>query len=480
MRLRPTYLLLGLGLALTACDKGELLSNKAPDTTISISEINLVGEDRLRSEVRLRWSGSDVDGWVSSYELSFDGANWDAVTTQDSTFNFELSAGSDTSDINFYVRAIDNDGLADPTPAYLKVPIRNTAPTALFDTIQTPPDTAFLALTLVFDVADLDGAANIDSIYLKANNGSWIALDKDISLLTLMPVDPTATGPVKADLYKGADAVSVNAQLDDYRPGADNVFYLRARDIADSDSDIDTSKVVYVTRKTSDLLVVDAHPGGSNPSPESVLMPALAAIFPAVDVMDLRANAGSNVPRFWTPTFKFTLSAYDKVFWYADGSDVAIDLLEAAAGAIQSYLLNQGGKILINTSFPNTYTNESVIQEFTPVDSISKSAGTPRLPIDSLLVPDAVHGTGYDSLEASTFVGRATPFYVKGNAEVIYAADLAITGGWVGPRTVAARLTNGAGNTNVVFISVQLHQVNGRPAALEGFLNEVLVNEFNW
>jgi hypothetical protein len=480
MRLRPTYLLFGLGLALTACDKGELLDNKAPETTISISEINLTGDDRLRSEVRLRWSGEDVDGWVTNYELSLDGSNWDAVTVQDSTFNFELSPGSDTTDINFYVRAIDNDGLADPTPAYLKVPIRNSAPTAIFDSIQTPPDTGYLAVTLVLDVADLDGEDNLDSIYLKANNGSWIALPKDVSIVTLMPTDPSATGPVTADVYKGGDAQLVNAQLDDYRPGADNIFYLRARDIADSDSPVDTSKVVFITRKTSDLLVIDAHPGGTSPTPEQVIFPALASSFATVDVMDLRSNGGANEPRFWTPTFKFTLSAYDKVFWYADGSDIAIDLLENAAGAIQDYLLNQSGKILINTSFPNTYTNESVIQEFTPVDSISTSVGTPRLPTGSLCVPDAANGTAYDSLEASVFVGRATPFYVKSNAEVLYSANLTITGGWVGPNTVAARLTNGAGNTNVVFLSVQLQQLNGRPAALEGFLNEVLVNEFNW
>lgn len=478
MRLRPTYLLLGLGLALTACDKGDLLENKAPDTTISISEINLVGEDRLRSEVRMRWSGSDVDGWVTSYELSLDGATWEAVTVQDSTFNFELTPGSDTTDINFYVRSIDNDGLVDPTPAYLKVPIRNSAPTAIFDTIQTLPDTAFIALTLVLDVDDLDGAENIDSIYLKANNGSWIALPKDVSILTLMPTDPAASGPVTANVYKGADAQSVGVQLDGFLPGADNVFYLRARDIADAFSPTDTSELVFITRKTSELLVIDAHPGGSNPTPEEVIFPALSASFAAFDVMDMRTNAGANVPRFWTPTFKFTISAYDKLFWYSDGSAVGIELLEDAAGAIQSYLSNNG-KLLLNTSFPGVdYSNSSAIHEFTPIDTVYLATPFARIPTGNLLVPNAATGSGYDSLEASAFVGRAYPFTMKSNAEAIYSANF--TPAVNAPTTVAARLTNGAGNTNVVFISVPLVQLNGRPAALEGFLNEVLVNEFNW
>ena len=132
MRRPITYLLLGLLLTLTACDKGELLENKAPDTRISVSEINLTGEDRLRSEVTLHWFGADEDGWITGYELSLDGTNWSPVTKQDSTFSFELTLGSDTTDIDFYVRAVDNDDAVDPTPAYLRVPIRNSPPTAIF------------------------------------------------------------------------------------------------------------------------------------------------------------------------------------------------------------------------------------------------------------------------------------------------------------------------------------------------------------
>jgi hypothetical protein len=478
MKLRPTYLLLGLGLALTACDKGELLDNKAPNTTISISEINLTGENRLRSEVRLRWSGEDADGWVTGYELSFDGSVWQAVTVQDSTFNFDLALGTDTTDINFYVRAIDNDNLADPTPAYLKVPIRNSAPTALFDTVQTLPDTAFIALTMVVDVDDIDGADNLDSIYLRANNGPWVALPSDITIITLMPTDPTATGPTTANLFKGAEAIPVAALLADFRPGADNIFYLRARDIANAESAIDTSTTVFVTRKTSPLLIIDGHLSGSVPTPESVIMPALSASFATFDVMDLRVGAGINVPRFWTPTFKLTMGAYDKVFWYADGSDLGIELIENGAGAILSYL-SGGGKLLLNTNFPGSnYQNGSVIQEFTPIDTVYLASPFARIPTGNKLSPDPVFGSAYDSLEASAFVGRAYPFTVKSNAQVIYNANF--TPAVAAPTAVAARLTNGAGNTNVVFISVPLVQLNGDPGALEGFLNEVLVNEFNW
>jgi hypothetical protein len=62
----------------------------------------------------------------------------------------------------------------------------------------------------------------------------------------------------------------------------------------------------------------------------------------------------------------------------------------------------------------------------------------------------------------------------------MYTAHLFTSGGWVGPHAVAARLTNGAGNTSVVFVSVQMHQLDGRPGALSSFFNQVFLNEFNW
>jgi len=411
--------------------------------------------------------------------LSLDGTVWNRVEVQDSTFSFSLSLGSDTTDIDFFVRAIDNDGGIDPTPAYLRVPIRNSSPVAKFDSVQAPPDTAFLSLTLFLNVVDQDGADNLDSIYLKANNGPWYPLPPYTSVVTLIAEDPSSSLPTTAKVFLGTNAVLQNLRLDGYHPGSDNVFFLKAKDIAGSESAIDTSSLVYVTRKSSDLLVIDANIGGSVPSPEQVLYPTLNSVAGNFDVIDLRSNGGANQPRFWTPTFELTLKAYDKVFWYGDASDDALTLLENAAGAIQSYLFADG-KILFNTSFPSSYDNTSSVQEFLPLDSISTSLGSVRLPIDSLLSPVAGFATLYDTLETSIFVGRATPFYAKPSSEVMYEADLFTGGGWIGPNVVAARSTNLAGNTNVVLLSVQLHQINGRPAALEGFLQAVLTNEFNW
>jgi hypothetical protein len=481
MKMMRNFLLVAtaLMLTLTACNKGEKLPNVAPETRISLSAINLTGDDRLRSEVTLHWYGEDEDGWVSGFELSLDGSNWSPVNVQDSTFKFSLTLGSDTTDIDFYVRSIDNEGDADATPAYLRVPIRNSAPTAVFDSVLALPDTSFIATTIFMNVTDLDGLDNVDSIFVKFNGGAWFALGPLINTITVLPDDPEANGAVNAKIYQGASATLVPGTLTGLVLNGDNTLYLKARDIAGSESMIDTSKVVYVKRKSSDLLVIDAHPGGASPSPEEVYAQTLDLVEPGADRIDMRINGGINVPRLWSPTFSAFINYYPRIFWYGDGSDLGLTLLENASGAIQGYL-NRGGKILINCSFPSSFDNNSVLQEYTPLDSVSTSGGSARLPTGNLVVPTAASASVYDTLAASSFIGRATPMYVKSNAETICDGNFTFSGGWTGPSAVGARSRNGGGNTNVVLVTVELHLLFGRPTELQNFFNQVLLNEFNW
>ena len=134
--------------------------NTPPDTQLFIENINLEGENRLNSIVRLRWSGEDKDGYVVAYEISQDNTNWDLVTVQDSTFQFPIPDGQSSTDISFYVRAIDNLGLLDPSPASLLIPIKNTPPIASFDQTKGIPDTAFVVFSVLWNTDDLDGDRN--------------------------------------------------------------------------------------------------------------------------------------------------------------------------------------------------------------------------------------------------------------------------------------------------------------------------------
>jgi len=478
--MRKTLLYLLLVVAVSGCKPGEPFENRLPETQISLEAINLEGEDRLRSIVELSWFGSDADGYITGYELSFDNTNWFFTQQTDSTFKFSLPIGLDTTDINFYVRAQDNEGAFDETPAYLSIPIRNSPPTAIFDTTNTLPDTSYIVTTMFLDVDDLDGEENLDSIFIKVNNGSWYSLPPTTQVVSLIPVDPMATGVVDANVLIGGGTVTQSLPLQGLLLNGGNILSIYARDIAGAKSDTTTSSLFYVQNQTSDLLVVDAHAGGSSPGPEDVLYPALQSAYPTgFDLIDLEYNDGINQPNLWTPTFSIFLSFYDKVFWYSDESESGFGILESAAGAMQDYL-NEGGKLMVSTGIPSTFDNTSVVLEFTPVDSVSTSPGLARLPDSSLVNPVGPFATNYDTLEARVFIGRSTPIYVSPTAEAMYQGEIVITGGWVGPDVFGARSTNNANNTNVVFFSVELHKIDNRPGTITTLFNEVLNNEFNW
>ncbi len=63
-------------------------------------------------DVRFVWSGSDIDGRVSGFEVWFDGGPWEPTPFESLTIS-EITQG----DHVFKVRAVDDDGDVDPDPA---------------------------------------------------------------------------------------------------------------------------------------------------------------------------------------------------------------------------------------------------------------------------------------------------------------------------------------------------------------------------
>ena len=114
-----------------ACKKGfrgKPTENQAPETHTVADTIIRSGDQRFISQIRITWWGDDKDGFIKGYEFSFDGMAWVFTTKQDSLFTLALPAGKDTADFRFFVRAIDNLDLRDPSPASLLYPVKNSPP----------------------------------------------------------------------------------------------------------------------------------------------------------------------------------------------------------------------------------------------------------------------------------------------------------------------------------------------------------------
>ncbi|MEL6131845.1 MAG: hypothetical protein AAFR59_00625, partial [Bacteroidota bacterium] len=431
--------------------------------------------------VQLNWLGEDQDGYVVGYEYSFDEVEWSFTEATDSVFRFTLPPNGDTTDAQFFIRAIDDKGLVDPSPASLDIPIKNTPPTAVFDDIQEIPDTFYTVFSLPVAISDGDGPETIDSAFIKVNDGPWLSIDPLATILTLVPENPKAEGTQNAQIYIGQSNEPLTERLEGLALDGENIFYLRANDLALASSKVDTSESVYIKKQSGDLLVINDHP---DPAAEVTYREILGKVSPDFDIVPLRAQP----PLFWNPTFRLLIGLYEKAIWYADGEYVEGTetlLLELASDEIQNFLNNQG-KILISTPFNKSFTeqenvNLSPIFDLSPIDSLATGVGRVRLPPNNTLDPQGTAVDQLDTLVSSVFFTGVDPFITKPAGETIFEGVL--NNGsvpWTGPSALAARGFFTGTQTNQVFFAIELHKLNADPVALETTMSIILNDFFTW
>lgn len=346
-------------LSLLSCKReGDKLANTPPETNISVDAINLTGDDRLSSIVRLSWNGRDKDGYVVGYEYSFDNKNWLYTIKQDSIFSFDLEEGSDTTDIDFYIRAIDNDSLRDLSPDYLKIPIKNTPPEVAFDENSFAFDSSLLVFTFRWSGQDQDGDNTIQNAYIKINEGEWTEFNRNQQMISLIPSSPETTGLQPADVYYNTNRTKENFQIAGFMNNDSNTIYLKLVDQAGAESNIDTSNTIFIKPKTGDNLFVTGNPSGVS----NLYANILDQVNPSYDMVDYGGNAQ---PAFWNPTFFYQLMHYDALIWsspaqaftnpYNGQKDL---LLNFAAPIIEEYN-STDGKALIITEIKGNFANAS-------------------------------------------------------------------------------------------------------------------------
>ena len=460
-----------------SCKKGEVLPNAAPDTKISLEEINLTGNNRLNSTVYLSWFGTDVDGFVQYYEIKVNDGEWLKTNIQDSTFLFNIDPDQDSTDIDFYVRAVDNEEIADPTPAYLRVPLKNSPPVVTFEEATLPLDTTNLVITFRYKVSDPDGNATLKQGFIRANDGEWKEIDLNQKLISVMPSNTTATGAGMAKVYYGIKTESA-LEIDGFVNGGDNIIQLKVSDIANSESAIDSSNSIYVKPQVGDLLLV----GGHNVSLTAEYEKLATDNYPNSDFVDYAGNGGLNQPKFWNPTFSLLAQNYDKIFFHTDegkfsnpltGADGS--LLDFAAPIIQE-LIDNDKKVLVSTAFA-TGADLSIIGGVLSIDSFSQSKGQAFFTNDSFALSQDAE---YNDLQPSNFLLATDPFYPALDAEVLYTANVTPSGGWSGPKTVAIRRRNSSNNVNLVLFSIELHKLDKLKSNQNQVISKILNEAFNW
>lgn len=188
--MRTILAVLMLGVVASGCDMFSTnppSENEPPDTRLAENE-PLEG-DTLFALVQMHWDGSDFDGFVVGYEHRYTtthlttgetvSTEWEATT--ESSVRLAFNSSDELNEQLFEVRAIDNEGGVDPTPATITFYTRRTV---FPDTEIASPsgdETAFFALdqatdwwngvTLTMQATDDDG--EVIEVAWAVDDGDW-------------------------------------------------------------------------------------------------------------------------------------------------------------------------------------------------------------------------------------------------------------------------------------------------------------------
>lgn len=463
---------------LVGCRKGEKSANQAPDTKISISEINLSGDDRLISTVTLSWFGTDTDGYINGYEISVNGSEWDYTTAVDSTFSFDIPIGEDTTDIDFAVRAVDNDSEADPSPATLTVPIRNTPPTASFNDPLGPKDTAFVVATFNWKAGDPDGDNSVTKVEVQFNDGQWFEINREQAIISFLVDTAVQSGNATAEVYYGSNTTA-QGSIDGIRPNAENELYIRATDIAGEFSIVDTAQTFFLKNKTpgANLLWIS----GQDQSITDAYKDVMNTLPLKYDLLNYGRGQiqddGEGMPKYWDPSVRLITTLYDKMFVNSGQETFPLTMLEFLAPIIQEFT-NEGGRSFITSSF-NKNQNLKLLRGPYPIEELvaPEKGNSPSLSRDSVISP-LISGT-YPNLQPTKFLLDVVPFESSADSEPFYKMHLTppTTVPWTMSKTAAA-IRRPNNQWSQVFFAVELHKFDSDQTKLEDLFEEILVNEF--
>lgn len=148
--------------ALAGCAKKKILviDNLPPETSVFVQ-----GQvDTVAGYLRLYWFGSDPDGEIAGFEIRLLNSTqpaesaWVFTTRTDSLFTVFNPGGFTAPRLE--VRAIDGEGLRDPTPARQDFFFTNQAPVVTITQRLAPTDTTYASLTFTWTAGDPDGDGN--------------------------------------------------------------------------------------------------------------------------------------------------------------------------------------------------------------------------------------------------------------------------------------------------------------------------------
>ena len=471
-------------LGFTGCRGGFLgdeNENLPPETYTVTQLINRTGDDRFVSQIDVQWWGDDPDGVVAGYEYSFDQGVWNFTQRQDSAFLVDLPEGADTFDFDFYIRAIDNLGLADPTPAHVVYPVKNSRPEINFDIPTGSPTSpgrwpvkTFSILQFKWKATDQDGTENIDyfEFFINDTTQPGVRIPSAFSSVTIEAENPESDLS-DCRVLLGATLNEHKEKVSGLKLNQNNSFYIRAVDKVGAQSKIAGTSAIFVKKKVSNLLLVNAY-NSSLSQREDFYTNNLNAIgITSFDTIRVNEVDGSLYTQLSSDnvTQSRIFAMYDVMIWFGEDDSYTLTLAQRTTGDF----INKGGRMFASVFFSSSVDPLSTYLEFTPIDSlVEPTAGVFFMDNGAEAKPTK---DGWPTLSSNRIITSARPFHTEFDGEGLYDASLKTSSGdWTGPATIMAKKAVN-GKTKFIISSIELYRLNGNnnmPELFEKIFKEEL------
>jgi hypothetical protein len=471
-----------LAVCVAACKKefeGDKADFGAPETYLVVDSIYRSGDNRYTTTVEVHWWGTTKSGFIKGYEVSVDGMKtWAYTTSQDSVFLLTINNGSDTADVEIFVRAINNAGIKDPTPASTAYPIKNTAPSIAFDYNFGRKTKAFPAFRFNWLVSDIDGLQDISAIevYLNDSNAGILRLPASVTASTFVG---DKTGNVlngDFSVFNNTQTTPFNEKLKGGIYDSLNYIYIRAIDRSGSKSVWVKDSIQIKTPKSGLLFINQYQTSGEITNFYKSMFDSLGASYTSYDII---SSIYEELPSDEFTTKK-TFEFFNRIVWV---SEDPLRTLALAQKGTESFF-NQNGRILFVLEIPNDVPLNADVFSFTPIQSlVPNNNGVFRMQTDSSVIS---YDESWPKLKATKIITYPRPFFTYTQSTGVFSYDTMATAqlssvksglleAWGGPNNVMSKRINVKTNkTDMVVLTVPLHSLNGNANAASFFKKVVL------
>ncbi len=496
---------------LNSCKKefeGDRMATQMPETFVVVDSVMRDPNNFLITTVQAFWWGSAPKGYVTGYEISTDGMQtWNYTSEQKGTFLLTLPDGVKKGEVPIFVRAIDNLGNKDQTPAQMVFPIENSAPRASIDFSNPLPDLSFPVIRFNWVSSDIDGLFDIDHYDIVWNDISDTTTYFSVpgSMLDLRINDTTAGVSVRIEsqrsgnnysstcnVFQSTKTTPLTGTMGGLKFDTINYIYVR---VVDKTGNVSTwiKDSVFIKKPVSDILLINCMYSNATTT-QNFYLNNLAKPLVGINAVEVLrgVNSFNGNSELYTDalTQQRIFNLFKRMIWLTDDPNTL-----ATAQLTTSEFFNAGGAMYIFAQFGDDFPLTSQVFTFTPIKSLvdpnaDVSIVNGRFRMDNTCEALPIK-TGWPILKYSGSIQVARPFHTNQTSSGVFSYDSIMqtvlriqtsTGSpyWSGPSvTMSRRVKLALQKADMIISSLPLQNLNGNNN-MDSMFKKIFIDELSF